>query len=266
MTDEADDLLSAYGDHLRAETTGSSAPLTRRYPTIAFRIALVHAASELVGSVGIDHVRRAIALCEYGRASLPFVFADTLGNAQATHLLRMLQQSESGVLTLTDLGREFMRDPIKRQVVIDDLCRLGLAEVVRTRTKGGHGLRAAPRAPEGGLPRLLRTVRHRAEARSTCLPSVAERAGEVRRRSAEGAQKPAEGAEKAQKSEPCERYVDHEPPARSRRRARLSGQPMAPAPSRRTRHMPSTTTEEPDGLLDLRRPADRKHEERDETP
>ncbi len=224
MSDEADDLLSAYGDHLRARTTGSSAPLTRRYPTIAFRIALVHAASEMVGDVGIDHVRRAIALCEYGRASLPFVFADTLGNAQATHLLRMLQQSESGVLTLTDLGREFMRDPIKRQVVIDDLQELGLARVVRVRTNGRARTELHLVPQEGGFADFAALFGTPKGAPATAPRSgkLEKGAGKGRERSPEGAAKAPEGAAKAPEdtwAKPCERYVDH----RSEHRAYVRG-------------------------------------------
>ncbi|MGI8794623.1 MAG: putative quorum-sensing-regulated virulence factor [Acidimicrobiales bacterium] len=193
MTDEADDLLSAYGDHLRTRTTGSAAPLTRRYPTIAFRIALVHAAAEMAGDVGIDHVRRAIALCEYGRASLPFVFADTLGNAHATHLLRMLQQSESGVLTLTDLGREFMRDPIKRQVVIDDLQELGLARVVRVHTNGRARTELHLVPQEGALP----TLPH-----CSVLPTDGLGRPHVRERSRKGRERVGKGPPKVRRRSP----------------------------------------------------------------
>jgi hypothetical protein len=224
VTDEADDLLSAYGDHLRARTTGSSAPLTRRYPTIAFRIALVHAASEMVGEVRIDHVRRAIALCEYGRASLPFVFADTLGNAQATHLLRMLQQSESGVLTLTDLGREFMRDPIKRQIVIDDLQELGLARVVRVRTNGRARTELHLVPQEGGFADFAALF-----GTPKGGPAAAPRSGKCEKGAGKGRQSPGEGAAKVPEgaakapedtwAKPCERYVDH----RSEHRAYLMG-------------------------------------------
>ena len=91
------------------------------------------------GVVTRDHILRAIALTEYGRGGLAFIFGDALGDASATHLLRMLLEAEDGTLPQWTISKYFIRDPIKRQAAIDDLCRLGVAQVVKTRTKGRTG-------------------------------------------------------------------------------------------------------------------------------
>jgi hypothetical protein len=205
-TPEADDLLGSYDAYLRIETTGMAADMTRRLGTIAYRIGLVHAAVEKAARVTLDHVRRAIALCEYGRASLPFVFGETLADQASTHLLRMLRQSEGGNLSQTTLSRAFMRDPIKRQVVIDDLQRLGLAEVVRVGTGGrprtelhltdrdpalfrGFGALFSTPTEETHTPNAPKAASKRAPTLKT---SVQEAAPKGRERGAKGAPKSAE--------------------------------------------------------------------------
>lgn len=134
--DGVDDLLSEYDEYLRAETVGLAADMTRRYAVIAYRIALVHASVERSGLVSRQHILRSIALTEYARAGLPFAFGDTLGDQGATYLLRMLLETDEGMLPQWTISKYFIRDPIKRQAAIDDLCRLGLAEVLKVSTRG----------------------------------------------------------------------------------------------------------------------------------
>ena len=95
----------------------------------------------------------------------------------------MLLEADDGTLPQWTISKYFIRDPIKRQAAIDDLCRLGLAEVVKTRTKGRAGslLRLVPR--DAHFHRLPRTSAH---GRGGCA--------EARRWCAEGAQKRAEGS------------------------------------------------------------------------
>lgn len=134
-----DDLLSEYDEFLRVETVGLAADMTRRYGVICFRLGLVHASLERSPVVTVDHARRSIALTEYARAGLAFTFGDTLGDVSATYLLRMLLETDDGTLPQWTISKYFIRDPIKRQAAIDDLCRLGLAEVVPVRTRGRRG-------------------------------------------------------------------------------------------------------------------------------
>jgi hypothetical protein len=203
-----DDLLGEYDDFLRAESVGLAADMTRRYGVIAFRIGLVHASVERSGVVTRDHILRAIALTEYGRGGLAFIFGDALGDASATHLLRMLLEAEDGTLPQWTISKYFIRDPIKRQAAIDDLCRLGVAEVVKTRTRGRTGslLRLVPRKRDfRDFCALIGIEPNHERPSKRAWPSVGRSAQKPRRSEAEAS---AEGAQNAQKSA-TERIVDH---------------------------------------------------------
>lgn len=135
-TPEANDLLSDYDDYLRANAVGTAARLTRRFGVLAFRMGLVHAAVERSRSVEREHIARAIALTDYALRGLTYAFGHAAGDADATHLLRMLRDSETGELSMTDLKHDFIREPIRRQAALDELQDLGLADVVKVRTRG----------------------------------------------------------------------------------------------------------------------------------
>jgi hypothetical protein len=129
-------LLTDYGKHLVRDATGLAKDLSRRYPIIAFRIGLIHAALGRSAVVTEEHVWRGIALTEYARQGIPWVFGYTVGNELATLILRHLR--EVGSLTKRDITRDWARDPVKRQRALDELRRLGFAEVVKDESKGGR--------------------------------------------------------------------------------------------------------------------------------
>lgn len=131
---DVSDFLSQYDEYLWAESVGIAADMTRRYSVIAFRIGMIHAAVERSPLVTREHVERAVALTEYARSGLGWVFGETLGNRDATHLLRQLR--EAGELTSWSISRHMIRDPLRRQDAIDELVRVGLARVVRSTTSG----------------------------------------------------------------------------------------------------------------------------------
>jgi hypothetical protein len=128
--------LSEYDEFLWSESVGIAADMTRRFSIIAFRMAMIHAAVEQDRVVGLEHVGRAVALTEYARSGLGWVFGETLGNRDATHLLRQLKENEA--LTASSISRHMIRDPLRRQDAIDELVRVGLARVVKTVTTGGR--------------------------------------------------------------------------------------------------------------------------------
>lgn len=129
-------LLTAYGKHLVKDATGLSKDLSRRYPVIAFRIAMIHAALERSRDITAEYIHRGIALTEYARRGVPWVFGFTVGNELATLILRHLR--EVGSLTRSQITRDWARDPIKRQRALDELRRLGFAEVVKLPTGNGR--------------------------------------------------------------------------------------------------------------------------------
>jgi hypothetical protein len=126
--------LSEYSDFLGSKTHGLARDLTRRFGMVAFRIALVHALVEGSKIVTPDHLSRALALTEYARRGIPWVFGSTIGDPIAGVLYRHLV--EGGRLSHTAITRHVIRDPIKRQAAIDELLRIGRARRVAVRTAG----------------------------------------------------------------------------------------------------------------------------------
>lgn len=148
--------LSEYDEYLWSESVGIAADMTRRFSIIAFRVALIHAAVERSRSVDLQHVRRAVALTEYARSGLGWVFGETLGNRDATHLLRQLK--ENGTLTAQTLSKYLIRDPLRRQDAIDELVRVGLARVVKVSTGRSRPRTELHAVPERGQFRAFRAL------------------------------------------------------------------------------------------------------------
>jgi hypothetical protein len=126
--------LAEYADFLPTVAAGLARDLTRRLGMIAFRIALVHALVERATSVSMTHLERALALAEYARRGIDWVFGDTVGNPDANLLSRHLDAV--GRLQNRTITRQLIRDPIRRQGAIDELVRLGRAEIVTVQTGG----------------------------------------------------------------------------------------------------------------------------------
>ncbi|MES2211397.1 MAG: DUF3987 domain-containing protein, partial [Chloroflexota bacterium] len=126
--------LTEYGDYLPTVSIGISRDLVRRLNVIAFRVALIHALVERSDYVTTEHLERALALTEYGRLGIPWIFGETIGSPDADLLLRHLVTS--GRLTKRAITQEIIRDPIRRQSAIDELVRLGRAEVVTVQPEG----------------------------------------------------------------------------------------------------------------------------------
>lgn len=135
--------LAEYNSFLAEHTTGIAYDLTKRYSVIAFRVALVHALVDGDKTVAADHLERAIALTEYARRGIPWVFGDTVGDPLAALLFRELVAA--GRLTRTQITRFVIRDPQKRQAAIDELLRINRAVLVQVQTRGRvrHELRPA---------------------------------------------------------------------------------------------------------------------------
>lgn len=206
-----DALLSEYDAFLRAESVGLAADMTRRYAVIALRCAMVHAGVERSRIVTRQHVERCIALTEYARAGLDFAFGEALGDAASSYLLRLLRDRE--VLSQGEISKYFLKDILKRQAAIDDLCRLGLAEVVRVQTSGRPRSELRLKHQKGGF-RDFRAVFGPApkdQERGVSVEMGRERGAEGRESAyqnrKEGAQK---GAEALGWLRPCRSYDRHQ--------------------------------------------------------
>jgi hypothetical protein len=98
----AAEILNAYGEFLTG-LEGTAGDLSRRFNVIAFRLALTHAALERSWTVEQRHVDRSIALTEYARSGLYWVFGSSTGAAGADHLARRL--ADAGRLSGSDTYR-----------------------------------------------------------------------------------------------------------------------------------------------------------------
>lgn len=120
---------------------GVSGVLARRYSTIAARVALVHSSLELDDTIPVVHVDRAIALTEYSRTGIPWVYGmSAVVSAKASRALQWL--TTKGELTRSQLSlRMFGRRSDGRvDDAIEALVRAGLVKVTdgSTTTKGGR--------------------------------------------------------------------------------------------------------------------------------
>lgn len=128
-------VLAEYADWLPTVAFGLARDLVRRLGVIAFRIALVHALVEQAQQVTLGHLRRALAMTEYARRGIPWVFGSTIGNRDADLLFRHLLAA--GRLQKRAITREIIRDPVRQQAAIDELTRLGLARIEVIHPEGG---------------------------------------------------------------------------------------------------------------------------------
>jgi hypothetical protein len=142
------DRLSEYADFLPTVSYGLASDLTRRYQVIALRIALIHALADRSSTVESKHLDRALALTEYARQGIGWVFGDTIGDAYANLLYRQLV--EEGELTQNRITRGVIRDPIKRQAAVDELLRIGKAEIVTVSGTGGRSRKLLRPTPGSG--------------------------------------------------------------------------------------------------------------------
>ncbi len=203
----ADTLLSEYDDYLRANATGTAARMTRRFGVLALRMALVHASVEQSANITRDHVLRSIAVTDYALRGLTYCFGHAAGDADATHLLRMLRDSDTGELTMTDLKSDFIREPIRRQAAIDELQALGLAEVVKVRTRGrpATSLRLVVQDRDFGDFGALLANPRRGESRDS-VQNAPNSVNGLPQRVPEGAR----SAPKSSVSVPCQDYAAHQ--------------------------------------------------------
>jgi hypothetical protein len=151
--------LAEYADFLPSASFGLARDLSRRLSIIAFRVALVHALVERSVVVTPTHLDRALALTEYARRGIAWVFGDTIGNPDANLLFRHLWAS--GRLTRTQITKEIVRDPIRRQAAIDELLRLGRAQIVTVHTSGRARMELQPTENEGTFRAYFQVLANR---------------------------------------------------------------------------------------------------------
>ncbi len=160
MDPRVDRALNEYGEFLSREAVGLVAYLSPRFPVMALRAAMVHAAVERSPIVRVDHFDRGLALTEYARSGVGWVFGHTIGNPTTTLMHRYLLAQ--GELSLNQITQTIVRDPLKRQEAIDDLERMGYARV-ETRPTKGRPMTVLALVPGANVPRTYVQAGSRSE-------------------------------------------------------------------------------------------------------
>ena len=203
--------LSEYADFLPGVSSGTARDLTRRMAVIAFRVALVHALAERSPVVTLEHLDRALALTEYARSGIDWVFGGTVGNRDADILLRNLQKS--GSLQKRTIERELIRDPIRRQDAIDELVRLGYAVVATVHTTGRPRTELQMDPRRGASGPFVRVFDERDESDKPPHAGISVRSAQSDSQKLD--KSPEDGAPKSPEGtgewlRPCHDYVHHQ--------------------------------------------------------
>lgn len=239
VADAVSRTLSEYGEFVIGQSHGVALDLVKRYTTLAFRIALIHAAVERSDTVAPGHLWRALALTEYARAGIEWVFGQTVGNRDADILLRYLQAEER--LSNRFISRHIIRDPIRRMDAVDELVRLGYARTEEVPTRGRPRLELVANAsartfvtyslchslytPEGATRQGVTEVPYHSQ--NSVTEAVTEGVQKPDRSMSEGGQKGSPGAiidqstgevvdATATWAKPCVDYASHRSSHRSR--------------------------------------------------
>lgn len=133
LLDPARDLIDRYRKWLKA--LPGSRDLTTRLPIIALRVGMIHTVLDGYIAVDAGHVARGIALTEYARSGLGWVFGPATGDRRADTLAIAIRESENG-LTGRQMER-LVRDATDRREAIERLVEMGLVAVEKRVAAGG---------------------------------------------------------------------------------------------------------------------------------
>jgi Protein of unknown function (DUF3987) len=113
---------------MSADQPGLLGALTARAEAQVIRLALLYALWDQTAEITIDHLKAAIAVWEYCKASVEYLFGDAFGDVVADTILPALRVSSVG-LTRTDISNLFSRNVASHQIAraLQELARRGLA-------------------------------------------------------------------------------------------------------------------------------------------
>jgi Protein of unknown function (DUF3987) len=138
---EAADELTRYYRHVQ-QATGIEGTLARRLATHALRVALVHASIELHDEITPYDVWRGIALTEYTRHGLRWVFGESIvASRDAIRVLRAVHTA-GRELSMREMGRAAWGGRYSKerlQDAIDELRRADLLVIRRSEPGSGGG-------------------------------------------------------------------------------------------------------------------------------
>ena len=141
----SDFLRAVYGSlavypELSAAKLGMVGSLTARQEAHTVRLALLYALLEASEKIEPRHLSAALAVTEYSRASVEYIYGDTLGDAVADTILSSLKAAGAGGLTRTEISNIFSRNCSRYQIdrALKDLAHFGRAKVSRDDATGGR--------------------------------------------------------------------------------------------------------------------------------
>jgi hypothetical protein len=94
-------------ERLTRETPGILGLVTGRAEAQVLRLSLIYALLDLSESVGLPHLRAALALWDYVERSCQYVFGESTGSSDADDLLEALRASGNRGMTRTEISQHF---------------------------------------------------------------------------------------------------------------------------------------------------------------
>jgi hypothetical protein len=140
MTPAAAEAWCAVYPDLSADRPGLLGSLTARAEAQVVRIATLYALWEGVNRIALDHLMAAVAIEEFCRSSVAYIFGDMLGDPVVDALLDALKAAGSSGLTRTEISNLFSRNVSASQITraLGELARRGLAVQRRGDTSAGR--------------------------------------------------------------------------------------------------------------------------------
>jgi hypothetical protein len=127
---------------LSADTPGVVGAITSRSEAQVLRLSLLYALLDSAPAIDEVHINAAIAIWNYVRASVRYIFGELLGDPTADHILRTLRATPAG-LTRTEISASFKRHKPDHEIdrALEILFKQGLAASTTERTSGRSAVR-----------------------------------------------------------------------------------------------------------------------------
>jgi Protein of unknown function (DUF3987) len=140
MAPDAAAIWRAIYPDLSADRPGLLGSLTARAEAQSVRLAMLYALWAGADCIDPDHLLAALAIEDFCRRSVEYVFGDMLGDPVADTILDALRTAGSSGLTRTEINNLFSRHVSANQIAraLGELARRGLAAQRRGETTGGR--------------------------------------------------------------------------------------------------------------------------------
>lgn len=139
----AETLWRSEYDRLAEGHPGMFGAATSRGEAHVLRLFLIYALLDGAKSIGVEHLRAALAVWDYCEASARFIWGDRLGDPVADELLRVLRAAGASGMTRWEVSNHFGRnkDATSLDIAISLLVERGLIRSESEQTGGRKGTR-----------------------------------------------------------------------------------------------------------------------------